>query len=590
MSKKSEDQPMEKYDPLGTLDVARGGSRLKEIKQESKALAEAAKSIPTDQLEAHLFGGNAHGAKERRALIKKQDKVDPPTKRQIRTRKPDRRTKLRLERLETKRLSAAVSAVQASEILQDQPGLIQPEHGLEKTVQVTQLQLKRTLDPNVARQIYDLTLPDAAYVLRYDRSGMFSLLAGRRRGHVAVLNNQEQSAMTEFHVGTAIRDALFLHNASLCAVAQRDTVYIYDTQSGAEVHRLENHTEPHRLEFLPYHFLLASVCGTYRKSLVYQDTSTGKMVAVLNLKLPTLSLRQDPASAVMAAGHNNGTVSLWSPAQNTFLAKWMAHRGSAITDIAIDGNTAATIGMDRQIRLWDLRMMYRQTHWFGCAAGGVPTSVDFSQRGLLAVGHGCHVTVYNPKQPNRYLIQQPYMHHILGPAGQNTGKGPVESVRFCPFEDVLGIGHATGVSSIVIPGSGEPTRDTSEVGFDKKHRREQEVKDLLNKVAPEMIGLDDTRIGGMEEGSARRERIEQLEEEANALRLPALKKKAKKRGKSKIQTQLSRKRHNIIDENLLKLRDAREKEVNDEKQSERNGDIEPESNKDNTPSALKRFF
>jgi U3 small nucleolar RNA-associated protein 7 len=468
---------------------------------------------------------------------------------------------------------------------------------MEKTAQVTQLQLKRTLDPIVARQIYDLTLPDAAYVLRYDRSGLFSLLAGRRRGHVAILNNQEQSALAEFHVGTAIRDALFLHNSSLCAVAQRDTVYIYDTQSGAEVHRLEHHTEPHRLEFLPYHFLLASVCRNDRKSLVYQDTTTGKMVASLNLKLPTVSLRQDPASAVLAAGHNNGTVSLWSPAQNTFLAKWLAHRGSAITDIAIDGTTAATIGMDRQIRLWDMRMMYQQTHWFTCPAGGVPTCVDFSQRGLLAVGHGCHVTIWNPKkqqEENRRLMRQPYMKHILGPAGQNTGRGPVESVRFCPFEDVLGIGHATGVSSIVIPGSGEPTRDTSEIAFDKKQRRDQEVKDLLNKVAPEMIGLDDTRIGGMEEGTARSERIEELEEEANARRLPVLKKKTKKRGKSKIQTQLSRKRHNIIDENLLKLRDAREKEVQQEQQqSERNNNgaaVEPESIKDHAPSALKRFF
>ena len=38
----------------------------------------------------------------------------------------------------------------------------------------------------------------------------------------------------------------------------------------------------------------------------------------------------------------------------------------------------------------------------------------------------------------------------------------IRSVRFIPFEDVLGLTHDLGYSSIVIPGSGEPNFDAFE--------------------------------------------------------------------------------------------------------------------------------
>ena len=61
---------------------------------------------------------------------------------------------------------------------------------------------------------------------------------------------------------------------------------------------------------------------------------------------------------------------------------------------------------------------------------------------------------------------------------------PYTSLSFCPFHDALAIGHAAGVSCILVPGAGEPNFDSSEADpFEgSKARREREVKSLLDKV------------------------------------------------------------------------------------------------------------
>ena len=80
------------------------------------------------------------------------------------------------------------------------------------------------------------------------------------------------------------------------------------------------------------------------------------------------------------------------------------------------------------------------------------------------------------KDPTRGDITAPYMKHKLS---KN-----VTDIHFCPYEDVMGIGHGAGVTSILVPGCGEPNFDTLEANpyQTKKQRKEAEVQMLLDKV------------------------------------------------------------------------------------------------------------
>jgi U3 small nucleolar RNA-associated protein 7 len=586
-----------KKDPDGELGVARGGIASTAESKKRRLETLAAKSpLDRERIQSLLLGSSE--AQDRLAAMKQDDqapKMDHLTEHQQRAllkRKKathkDKALQATLERQETKRLDAAVAAVDAQVVLHtEMAGLIQPEHDMERTTRLTQVELKnKYLDEQTAQQIYDLNLSHhAPYGLKYDRSGSAALLFGRG-GHVAMMNCQQRSLKTEFYLPERVRDACFLHNTTMFATAQTNHVFIYD-DNGTEIHRLDDHTDPTRLEFLPYHWLLASVGRA--GYLKYHDTSTGTLVSQHRTKLgPCDVMRQNPYNAILHLGHRSGAVTLWSPASSTYLAKMMCHKGAPVTALAVKDHVMVTGAPDRQVRVWDLRM-YKEVHSYFCAAGA-PTSLDISQRGVLGIGHAGHATFWSP-EALRQKVKDPYMHHAM------AGCSPVETLRFRPFEDVCGIGHSKGISSIVIPGSGEPNLDTNEYNTnphtDKKQRQEAEVRALLDKLSPDMIALDPDAVGGVEASDphSRYERLKDIQAEANAKVIAKKKQKSKKRGRSKIQTQLRRKARNVVDENTVKLRDAREEEkAEKQRELKANAGEHHQTPKDAAPSALKRFF
>ena len=518
-------------------------------------------------------------------------KLTPHQQRALTKRKRmgDRVIKANIDRMETKRLEAAIAATDAEVVLHtEQSGFIETETEMERTYKMTQGQLKQHLDEQTARHIYDLNLDQySPYGMNYDRSGRCGILYGKNGGHVALMDMHTLSLKTEFHLQEKLRSAVFLHNTTLFAVAQQKHVFIYD-DSGVQIHHLTEHQDIFQMEFLPHHWLLSTIGRT--GYLKYQDTSTGELVSTHRTKLGACYVMTlNKSNAIIHCGHLNGVVTLWSPANSEYLVKMLCHKGGPVHSLAVDqsGRYMVTGGADSQIKIWDLRM-YKETHAY-FSRGGAPTSMDISQKGVLGIGHGSHTTFWSP-DAIKYKVKDPYMGHFL------NGKGPVESLRFRPFEDICGIGHAKGFSSIVIPGSGEPNLDSLEYNTnpfqDTKQRREAEVRALLDKLNPNMIALDPDVIATVEESDLHRvaERKQQLEEEANKKKElqgeEKPKEKKRMRGKSKIKKKLARKHKNIIDANVLKLKDAIEKEKA-EKVALKTGVSEKS---ETAPIALKRFF
>jgi len=114
----------------------------------------------------------------------------------------------------------------------------------------------------------------------------------------------------------------------------------------------------------------------------------------------------------------------------------------------------------------------------------------------LAVATGGSVNVYT--KPS---IQTPFSAKVAPPLylTHPIPHRPLTSVRFCPFQDILTVGHNDGLSSVLVPGSGEPNFDSSEADpfEDKKRRQEREVKGLLDKIQPDMISLDPDFVGSL---------------------------------------------------------------------------------------------
>lgn len=283
----------------------------------------------------------------------------------------------------------------------------------------------------------------------------------------------------------------------------------------------------------------------------YQDTSTGQIVSEIATKLgPPGALAQNPWNAILHMGHQNGTVTLWSPNSSDPLVKLLAHKGP-VRSIAIDreGRYMVSTGQDLRMAVWDIRTFKEVNNYFTKAPA---TSVAISDSGLTAVGWNTHTTIWKGLFDKNVAVQEkvqsPYM--TWGGEGKR-----VENVKWCPFEDVLGIGHEKGFSSILVPGAGEANFDALEVNpyETKRQRQEGEVKSLLNKLQPDMIALDPNFIGNLD---LRSEKQRQADRDLDAPAVDVAEDvRNRMRGKNSALKKYLRKQRkkNIIDEKRLKV-------------------------------------
>ncbi|KAG1720547.1 NUC141 domain-containing protein [Suillus paluster] len=382
-------------------------------------------------------------------------------------------------KLRTKLNRQAVHLLLASEA-----GKMQVENELERTWRIGQDDIVQGAGQEAAKGRRELKLDGGPYRSRYSRNGRHLAIVGSM-GHVATFDWQTGTMHAELQLQETCRDI----------TRPKKYVFIYD-RDGVELHRLKAHIEPTRLEFLPYHWLLASVGNT--GFLKYQDTSTGHIVAEHRTKLGACNtLAQNKHNAVLHLGHSNGVVSLWTPNLPHPAVQILAHLGPVVglsVDQSSGGRFMATSGQDGVVKVWDCRNWKGTVREWTTRGGGA--ELEWSARGALGVAVGGSVNIYTkPSIQTPHAAKAPPPLYLTHPIPHR----PLTSVRFCPFQDILTIGHNAGLSSILVPGVGEPNFDSTEADpfENKKARREREVKGLLDKIQPDMIALDPDFVGSL---------------------------------------------------------------------------------------------
>ncbi|EDO14981.1 hypothetical protein Kpol_387p7 [Vanderwaltozyma polyspora DSM 70294] len=515
----------------------------------------------------------------------------------------DKKLRAGLKRIDDQYKESVSSAAATEYLLPESSGYLEAEDEMEKTFKVNQSEIKSSVDVTTANKALDLSLKEfGPYSIDYSKNGTHLLISGRK-GHIASMDWRKGELRAELNLNESCYGATYLQNEQFFAVAQKKYTFIYDHE-GVELHRLKQHIEARHLEYLPYHYLLATAGET--GWLKYQDVSTGQLVSELRTKLgPTTSMAQNPWNAVMHLGHSNGTVTLWSPSMPQPLVKLLSARGP-ITSIAIHrgGNYMVTTSRDKSMKIWDIRN-FKELH----TVENLPTpasNVSISDTGLIAVARGPHVTLWKDAlKTSKYAKpcfgsmggnphrNTPYMSHLF-PGNK------VENLKFVPFEDLLGVGHQSGITNLIIPGSGEANYDALEANpyETSKQRQEQEVRGLLTKLPADSITLDPNVIGTVDKRSSSvrlnsKDLAILTEQEANKSKTNSDIPKAKPDVKSKnsgLRGFLRKKTANIIDDRKLRVEKLLEKEKNLRKRSTqvKNGEIS-EDHKDLVEQALNRF-
>ncbi|KAM8720517.1 hypothetical protein ACLKA7_006543 [Drosophila subpalustris] len=386
---------------------------------------------------------------------------------------------------------ATEQAARTELLLQEIPGQLEPDEE-ETTAMYRQSEIVANVDLQSAAKHFELKLDFGPYKMSYTKNGRHLLLGGRR-GHVAAFDWVTKKLHCEFNVMESIAAVQWLHVPTMYAVAQKEWVFFYD-QKGTELHCVKRLSRVNCLDFLPYHFLLAAANNAGYAS--WLDVSIGELVGNFNTGLGDIRLmRHNPANGVLCIGGGKGVVSMWSPKVREPLVKLLAH-STAMTALTVDpkGLHLVTAGLDRTVKVWDIRSLHEEP--LAIFRLRLPANeLEVSQRGMLALSQGTYLEAYT--------------NLMSGGGTGNSNNLPylrqrcdsfVHGMRFCPYEDVLGISTANGFQSLLMPGAGEPNYDALEDNpyETSKQRREHEVHALLEKIPPELITLDPHEITGVD--------------------------------------------------------------------------------------------
>ena len=370
-------------------------------------------------------------------------------------------------------------------------GVLELEKG-EVSNRVTQNDILAAVNIKTKQKKFDLVLDKLGpYKIDFSSNGTHLALAGLR-GHFATLNWKKFALTGETQLKDRCTDLKFCVDNSIVALAQRRFVYLY-SKEGVEMHVLPKMANMSRLEYLQKHMLLCATSSTY-STMHYMDVSTGAEVSCKVpsvMRSPALCLRANPSNGVVSTCDGRGVVKHWSPTVVDPLIQIKAHKGP-IFDIVYhhSGRFFLTLGGDHKLKLWDCRTMrtleeFAVTYSFNC--------LDVSSSGLVAIGGGTNIQIwrgmFSGTKPSNVYLQH------------GLGYGNIaEQVKFCPFEDILGVGHSNGFSSVIIPGCGEANPDfyLANPHETERHRKDRVVVNLLDKLQPETITMD-VQVTGVNE-------------------------------------------------------------------------------------------
>ena len=515
-------------------------------------------------------------------------------------------TKMEKQRRDLKRM--------ISKTMNNEYGSIEVE-GTEKTFEITQNDILNNVNDKTAQKSFELKLKNyGKYNIAYTNDGQYLCLGGSN-GHLSIIRWKDFRLISEtFFKNDYIHDVQFCFNESMLSVAQREAVYIYNTKL-TETHVLRKSMNlPLKLGYLPYHFLLTSV-GVYGR-LCYYDISIGKQISVKETKYGLCDqLCVNQRNGVVTLGHNNGCITMWTPTNKEFVVKMLCHK-SKICGLSIDkhGYEMATSDQNGYLKVWDLRT-YKEIYSFKCY--NTINNIEYSQNGLLGLSTGKTVLIYNMKQNFKSfnyrenhssyneLFESKYIDKENLYLMHKFDRCLINSIKFCPYEDILGVGHNNGFNSVIIPGSGEANYDIFENDpfINKKYSNKIIVNKLMDKLQPDMIQLNQNFIAGLPMKKSNIEGLNKFLETNNDMKFARKNiTKVKKRGyKGVIQRRYAKYQHmkeihlkqQKLQNQLNVKRDIHKSNLNEYFKSKKNklkNKLLNDNNKNNDiPDTLQRF-